>query len=97
MKGDIPTSTNLEQQARALTDNFINVQWVASASERRISVADAATGSLTAEVAGSGPADARASADAASLPRWRAMLTNERTTVLRIRRGACDRSADRSD
>jgi succinate-semialdehyde dehydrogenase/glutarate-semialdehyde dehydrogenase len=79
-------STNLEQQARALirTDNFINGQWVAAASGRRFAVTDPATGNLIADVADSGPIDARAATDAAAkaLPAWRALLANERAVVL---------------
>ena len=78
--------TNLEQQARALirTDNFIDGQWVPAASGRRFAVTDPATGELIAEVPDSGPADARAAADAAAaaLPAWRAMLPKERAAVL---------------
>ena len=80
-------SMNLEQQARALirADNFINGQWVAAASGRRFAVTDPATGKLITDVADSGPADARAAADAAAaaLPAWRAMLPKERAAVLR--------------
>ena len=79
-------STNLEQQARALirTDNFIDGEWVAAASGRRFAVTDPATGKLIAEVADSGPSDARAAADAAAkaLPAWRARLASERAAVL---------------
>ncbi|MGF6734530.1 succinate-semialdehyde dehydrogenase/glutarate-semialdehyde dehydrogenase [Paraburkholderia youngii] len=79
-------STNLEQQARALirTDNFINGEWVAAASGRRFAVTDPATGKLIAEVADSGPSDARAATDAAAkaLPAWRARLASERAAVL---------------
>ena len=59
-------SMNLEQQARALirADNFINGQWVAAASGRRFAVTDPATGKLITDVADSGPADARAAAQA---------------------------------
>ncbi|MGF6805147.1 succinate-semialdehyde dehydrogenase/glutarate-semialdehyde dehydrogenase [Paraburkholderia sp. Clong3] len=80
-------STNLEQQARALirTENFINGEWVAAASGRRFAVTDPATGKLIAEVADSGPSDARAATDAAAkaLPAWRARLASERAAVLR--------------
>ncbi|HDR9879686.1 TPA: NAD-dependent succinate-semialdehyde dehydrogenase [Burkholderia cenocepacia] len=80
-------SINLEQQARALirAENFINGQWAAAASGRRFAVIDPATGKLIAEVADSGPADARAAADAAAaaLPAWRAMLPKERAAILR--------------
>ncbi|MGF6574761.1 succinate semialdehyde dehydrogenase [Paraburkholderia fungorum] len=79
-------STNLEQQARALirTDNFINGQWLAAASGRRFAVTDPATGNLIADVADSGPADARAATDAAAkaLPAWRALLASERAAIL---------------
>jgi len=79
-------NTNLEQQARALirADNFINGQWVAAASGRRFAVTDPATGKPIADIADSGPADARAAADAAAaaLPAWRAMLPKERAAVL---------------
>jgi succinate-semialdehyde dehydrogenase / glutarate-semialdehyde dehydrogenase len=80
-------SINLEQQARALirAENFINGQWVAAASGRRVAVTDPATGKLIAEVVDSGPADARAAADAAAtaLPAWRATLPKERAAILR--------------
>ncbi|SDR59498.1 NAD-dependent succinate-semialdehyde dehydrogenase [Paraburkholderia tuberum] len=79
-------STNLEQQARALirTENFINGEWVAAASGRRFAVTDPATGKLIAEVADSGPSDARAATDAAAkaLPAWRARLASERAAIL---------------
>ncbi|MGF6852357.1 NAD-dependent succinate-semialdehyde dehydrogenase [Paraburkholderia sp. CI3] len=79
-------STNLEQQARALirTENFINGEWVAAASGRRFAVTDPATGKLIAEVADSGPSDARAATDAAAkaLAAWRARLASERAAVL---------------
>ncbi|MBB5496684.1 NAD-dependent succinate-semialdehyde dehydrogenase [Paraburkholderia sp. MM5384-R2] len=79
-------STNLEQQARALirTENFINGEWVAAASGRRFAVTDPATGKLIADVADSGPSDARAATDAAAkaLPAWRARLASERAAVL---------------
>ncbi|MBC8741469.1 NAD-dependent succinate-semialdehyde dehydrogenase [Paraburkholderia sp. UCT31] len=79
-------STNLEQQARALirTENFINGEWVAAASGRRFAVTDPATGKPIAEVADSGPSDARAATDAAAkaLPAWRARLASERAAVL---------------
>ena len=79
-------STNLEQQARALirADNFISGQWLAAASGRRFAVTDPATGKLIADVADSGPADARLAADAAAaaLPAWRAMLPKERAAIL---------------
>jgi len=80
-------SINLERQARALirAENFINGQWVAAASGRRFAVTDPATGKLIAEVVDSGPADARAAADAAAaaLPAWRATLPKERAAILR--------------
>ncbi len=79
-------STNLGQLARPLirTDNFINGQWVAAATGRRFAVTDPATGSLIADVADSGPLDARAATDAAAkaLPAWRALLPAERAAVL---------------
>ncbi|MBC8746572.1 succinate-semialdehyde dehydrogenase/glutarate-semialdehyde dehydrogenase [Paraburkholderia sp. WC7.3g] len=79
-------STNLEQQARALirTDNFIDGKWIAAANGRRFAVTDPATGKLIAEVADSGPSDARAATDAAAkaLPAWRASLASERAAVL---------------
>ena len=79
-------STNLEVQARPLirAENFINGQWVAAASGQRFAVTDPATGNLIAEVADSGPEDARAAADAAAeaLPVWRAMLPKDRAKVL---------------
>ncbi|AIP35095.1 aldehyde dehydrogenase family protein [Paraburkholderia xenovorans LB400] len=72
--------------ARALirTDNFINGQWIAAASGRRFAVTDPATGNLIADVADSGPADARAATDAAAkaLPAWRALLASERAAIL---------------
>ncbi|UVS98540.1 NAD-dependent succinate-semialdehyde dehydrogenase [Burkholderia glumae] len=80
-------SLDLEKQARALirAENFINGSWVAAASGRRFAVTDPATGKLIAEVADSGPADARAAADAAAaaLPAWRAMRPKERAAILR--------------
>jgi succinate-semialdehyde dehydrogenase/glutarate-semialdehyde dehydrogenase len=79
-------SIDLEQQARGLirAENFINGQWVAAASGRRFPVIDPATGKVIADVADSGPADARAAAQAAAqaLPAWRATLAKERAAIL---------------
>jgi len=79
-------SIDLEQQARGLirAENFINGQWVAAASGRRFPVIDPATGKVIADVADSGPADARAAAQAAAaaLPAWRATLAKDRAAIL---------------
>jgi succinate-semialdehyde dehydrogenase/glutarate-semialdehyde dehydrogenase len=77
---------SLEQQARPLirADNFIDGRWVAAQSGKRFAVTDPATGERIAEVADSGPQDARAATDAAAraLPQWRARLPRERAAVL---------------
>ncbi|MEO6748183.1 MAG: aldehyde dehydrogenase family protein, partial [Casimicrobiaceae bacterium] len=66
------------------SDNFVDGQWVPAASGKRFSVTDPATGDLIAEVADSGPADARAATDAAAraFPAWRDALPKERAAVL---------------
>lgn len=64
--------------------NFVDGQWVPAASGKRFAVTDPATGELIAEVADSGPADARAATDAAAraFPAWRDALPKERAAVL---------------
>ncbi|EIN01334.1 succinate-semialdehyde dehydrogenase [Paraburkholderia hospita] len=66
------------------SDNFIDGRWVAAASGKRFTVTDPATGEQIAEVADSGPADARAATDAAAwaFPAWRDTLPKERAAVL---------------
>ncbi|MGN6233570.1 MAG: NAD-dependent succinate-semialdehyde dehydrogenase [Trinickia sp.] len=66
------------------TDNFIDGEWVPAASRKRFAVTDPATGEVIAEVADSGPADARAATDAAAraFPAWRDTLPKERAAVL---------------
>ncbi|SAK61756.1 succinate-semialdehyde dehydrogenase (NAD(P)(+)) [Caballeronia fortuita] len=65
-------------------DNFIDGKWVAAASGRRFAVTDPATGEIIAQVADSGPADARAATDAAAraFPAWRDTLPKDRAAVL---------------
>jgi len=65
-------------------DNFIDGKWVAAASGKRFAVTDPATGEVIAQVADSGPADARAATDAAAraFPAWRDALPKERAAVL---------------
>ncbi|MDR5794837.1 NAD-dependent succinate-semialdehyde dehydrogenase [Caballeronia sp. LZ008] len=65
-------------------DNFIDGKWVAAASGRRFAVTDPATGDVIAQVADSGPADARAATDAAAraFPAWRDTLPKDRAAVL---------------
>ncbi|MFM0136531.1 NAD-dependent succinate-semialdehyde dehydrogenase [Caballeronia grimmiae] len=65
-------------------DNFIGGKWVAAASGKRFAVTDPATGEVIAQVADSGPADARAATDAAAraFPAWRDALPKERAAVL---------------
>ncbi|MDR3100169.1 MAG: NAD-dependent succinate-semialdehyde dehydrogenase [Paraburkholderia sp.] len=65
-------------------DNFIDGKWVPAASGKRFAVTDPATGEVIAQVADSGPADARAATDAAAraLPAWRDALPKERAAVL---------------
>ncbi|BAN26715.1 NAD-dependent succinate-semialdehyde dehydrogenase [Caballeronia insecticola] len=65
-------------------DNFIDGQWVAAASGKRFAVSDPATGEVIAQVADSGPADARAATDAAAraFPAWRDTLPKDRAAVL---------------
>jgi succinate-semialdehyde dehydrogenase / glutarate-semialdehyde dehydrogenase len=65
-------------------DNFIDGKWVAAASGKRFDVTDPATGKVIAQVAESGPADARAATDAAAraFPAWRDTLPKDRAAVL---------------
>ncbi|GGD83084.1 NAD-dependent succinate-semialdehyde dehydrogenase [Caballeronia grimmiae] len=65
-------------------DNFIDGKWVAAASGKRFAVTDPAKGEVIAQVADSGPADARAATDAAAraFPAWRDALPKERAAVL---------------
>ncbi|GLU31724.1 hypothetical protein Busp01_15660 [Trinickia caryophylli] len=49
------------------SDNFIDGKWVSAGSGKRFAVTDPATGDVIAQVADSGPADARAATDAADL------------------------------
>ncbi|WP_250536505.1 NAD-dependent succinate-semialdehyde dehydrogenase [Caballeronia sp. AZ10_KS36] len=65
-------------------DNFIDGKWVAASSGKRFAVTDPATGELIAQVADSGPADARAATDAAAraFPAWRDALPKDRAAVL---------------
>ncbi|WP_213303227.1 NAD-dependent succinate-semialdehyde dehydrogenase [Paraburkholderia sacchari] len=65
-------------------DNFIDGKWVAAASGKRFAVSDPASGEVIAQVADSGPADARAATDAAAraFPAWRDALPKDRAAVL---------------
>ncbi|WP_250490725.1 NAD-dependent succinate-semialdehyde dehydrogenase [Caballeronia sp. INML2] len=65
-------------------DNFIDGKWVPAASGKRFAVTDPATGEVIAQVADSGPADARAATDAAAraFPAWRDTLPKDRAAVL---------------
>ncbi|SAK81023.1 NAD-dependent succinate-semialdehyde dehydrogenase [Caballeronia ptereochthonis] len=65
-------------------DNFIDGKWVAAASGKRFAVTDPATGEVIAQVADSGPADARAATNAAAraFPPWRDALPKDRAAVL---------------
>ncbi|MFM0325705.1 NAD-dependent succinate-semialdehyde dehydrogenase [Caballeronia glebae] len=65
-------------------DNFIDGKWVAAASGQRFAVTDPATGEVIAQVADSGPADARAATNAAAraFPAWRDTLPKDRAAVL---------------
>jgi succinate-semialdehyde dehydrogenase/glutarate-semialdehyde dehydrogenase len=65
-------------------DNFIDGKWVPAASGKRFAVTDPATGDVIAQVADSGPADARAATDAAAraFPAWRDTLPKDRAAVL---------------
>ncbi|BCQ29677.1 NAD-dependent succinate-semialdehyde dehydrogenase (plasmid) [Caballeronia sp. NK8] len=65
-------------------DNFIDGKWVPAASGKRFAVTDPATGDIIAQVADSGPADARAATDAAAraFPAWRDTLPKDRAAVL---------------
>jgi succinate-semialdehyde dehydrogenase/glutarate-semialdehyde dehydrogenase len=67
------------------TQNFVNGQWVAGHDGRLFDVTDPATGERVAQVPDSGPADARAAADAAhaAFPAWRARPGRERSRLLR--------------
>ncbi|MFB9123725.1 NAD-dependent succinate-semialdehyde dehydrogenase [Paraburkholderia dipogonis] len=66
------------------TDNFIDGKWVPAASSKRFAVTDPATGEVIAQLADSGPADARAATDAAAgaFPVWRDTLPKDRAAVL---------------
>ena len=66
------------------TDNFIDGKWVPAASGKRFAVIDPATGEIIAQIADSGPADARAATDAAAhaFPAWRDTLPKDRAAVL---------------
>jgi len=66
------------------TDNFIDGRWAPAASGARFAVTDPATGEVIAQVADSGPADARAATDAAAraFPVWRDALPKDRAAVL---------------
>ncbi|WP_250517307.1 NAD-dependent succinate-semialdehyde dehydrogenase [Caballeronia sp. INDeC2] len=65
-------------------DNFIDGKWMPAASRKRFAVTDPATGEVIAQVADSGPADARAATDAAAraFPAWRDTLPKDRAAVL---------------
>ena len=65
-------------------DNFIDGKWVPAASGKRFAVTDPATGDVIAQVADSGPADARTATDAAAraFPAWRDTLPKDRAAVL---------------
>lgn len=84
---DAETSTmtkrySLQDLIRA--DNFIDGQWVPAASGSRFPVVDPATGDVIIQFADSGPADARAAADAAAraFATWRDTLPKDRAAVL---------------
>ena len=64
--------------------NFIDGQWLDAADKARFNVFNPATGESIAQVADSGPADARAATDAAAraLPGWRDRLPKERALIL---------------
>jgi len=66
------------------TDNFIDGRWAPAVSGARFAVTDPATGDVIAQVADSGPADARAATDAAAraFPLWRDTLPKDRAAVL---------------
>ncbi|AET93051.1 Succinate-semialdehyde dehydrogenase [Burkholderia sp. YI23] len=65
-------------------DNFIDGTWTPAASGKRFAVTDPATGEVIAQVADSGPADARAATNAAAraFPAWRDTLPKDRAAVL---------------
>jgi succinate-semialdehyde dehydrogenase/glutarate-semialdehyde dehydrogenase len=65
-------------------DNFIDGKWIPAASGKRFAVTDPATGNVIAQVADSGPSDARAATDAAAraFPAWRDTLPKDRAAVL---------------
>ncbi|BBP99849.1 NAD-dependent succinate-semialdehyde dehydrogenase [Burkholderia sp. SFA1] len=65
-------------------DNFIDGAWTPAASGKRFAVTDPATGEVIAQVADSGPADARAATNAAAraFPAWRDTLPKDRAAVL---------------
>lgn len=65
-------------------DNFIDGDWIPAACGKRFSVTDPATGDVIAQVADSGPVDARAATDAAAraFPAWRDTLAKDRAAVL---------------
>lgn len=77
-------------------DNFIDGKWVPAASGKRFAVTDPATGDVIAQVADSGPADARAATDAAAraFPAWRDTLPKDRAAVLHRWHGLIVENAD---
>jgi succinate-semialdehyde dehydrogenase/glutarate-semialdehyde dehydrogenase len=64
--------------------NFIDGRWIAAVDGARFAVTDPATGATIANVADSGPADARAATDAAAraFPAWRDALPKDRAAIL---------------
>jgi succinate-semialdehyde dehydrogenase/glutarate-semialdehyde dehydrogenase len=66
-------------------NNFIGGLWVPATNGAQFAVTNPATGEVIANVANSGPEDARAATNAAAraFPMWRDALPKERAAVLR--------------
>jgi succinate-semialdehyde dehydrogenase/glutarate-semialdehyde dehydrogenase len=75
---------SFEMSELICSDNFIDGQWVPARNGARFAVTDPATGATLAQVADSGPADARDATDAAAraLRTWRNTLPKERAAIL---------------
>jgi succinate-semialdehyde dehydrogenase / glutarate-semialdehyde dehydrogenase len=75
----------LKREALLRRQNLIGGEWTDAASHARYEVTNPATGALIAEIANSGPADARAATDAAdrAAQAWRDRLPAERAGILR--------------
>ncbi|MBN3803714.1 NAD-dependent succinate-semialdehyde dehydrogenase [Paraburkholderia sp. Ac-20336] len=75
----------LKREELVRTRNLIGGEWSEAVSRARYPVTNPATGEIIAEVANSGPADARAATNAAyqAAESWRNRLPRERAAILR--------------